>query len=155
MSDNTRKYAGYRNEALQQRILHMLDAVGHDGLTSAEIEENFDPVTEAHHGDVSGALSMLHAGLRIARLTEKRKGCKVYVERDFLDNRPCEAQGYGDRLTKDEAARLIDQRGFMDYWFTVDTAGARFATDRTRAERYSKEFFRAARRMFGDSVDPR
>lgn len=150
-----RKYAGYRNAELRERVLRLVDRSGHTGMTVHEIAAHFDPDTEAHHGDISGTLSMLHRDLVLARLTEKREGCKVYVHRDFLDSRPCEAQGRGvNRLDQDEIDRLCEIRDLLDYWFTVDNDGARFTTDKTRAERYPKQFFARARRLVGDSVNP-
>lgn len=146
------KYAGWRDPNLHASVLRHLDRAGHEGLTVSELRLRYDPDTEAHHGWVSAALSILHKDNKIARLGEKRAGCRVYVERDFLDDRKPEAYG-GSMLTKDERERLTEIRDFMDYWFTVDNEGARFATDRTRAERNHRLFFAAARPIFGDSVN--
>lgn len=153
VKSSPRKYAGYRNTDLQQRIQRIVDRSTFRGMTVHEVAAHFDPETEAHHGDISGALAELHKNLVLARLSEKREGCKIYVHRDFLDSRPCEAQGRPEHLSKDEIAHLVEVRDFMDYWFTVDQDGARFTTDKTRAERYSKQFFARARRLFGDSVN--
>lgn len=147
-----RKYAGYRNQELQRRIQSLVDRAGFRGMTAEEVAQHFDKETEAHQGDISGALAELHKGLILARLSEKRGTCKIYVHRDFLDGRKCEPQGRSDSLSKEEISRLVEIRDFMDYWFTVDQEGARFITDKTRAERYHKQFFARARRLFGDSV---
>ena len=153
MTTNPRRYSGYRDQALQERIYRLLDAAGHEGMTTLELQEHFDPLTEAGEGDITGATALLHQGLRIARLKEKRGTRKIYVQRDFLDSRPCERQGNGERLSKEEIAVLVEMRDFLDYWFTVDHEGSRFGTDRTRAERNHKMFFARARRLFGDSVN--
>lgn len=64
----------------------------------------------AHHGSASGVLSNLHKAGRIARLSEKRKRCKVYVLPDYVAGRAHEAYGrkkggdYEDGFTDGYAA---------------------------------------------------
>lgn len=152
MTTATREYTSYRDEVLQFDILALVDRAGHRGMTAAEVRAHFDAEKVAHHGMVSGALSILHRDLKVARLSEKREGYKIYVQPDFLDSRKCEPQGHGDRLSKEEIASLIEIRDFMDYWFQVDTNGSRFGTDKTIAERNQRLFFTQAKGMFGDEV---
>jgi hypothetical protein len=135
-----RKFKGYRDENLQKQVLRFIDAAGHKGLTVAELRQVI-PDDQAHHGWISGALSLLHGDLKIARLTEKREGCKVYVHPDFLDSRQAEAQGRNGP-TKDELAFLRSMEGVLEYWLQVDSQGARFGTDLTKAERNKALFIR-------------
>lgn len=143
---STRKYTGWTDERLQKRILGLIDRAGHKGLCVAELRMLI-PDTEAHHGWISGALSVLHADLKIARLKEKRLGCKVYVEPDFLDSREAEAQGRGGP-SKDDTVFAMRVIGFLEYWLQVDTAGARFTTDKSKAERNPFLFFRELRALW-------
>jgi len=46
-----------------------------------------------HHGTVSGALSVLHKEGRIARLTERRDRCRVYVHPEYVNGRDTDQQG--------------------------------------------------------------
>lgn len=148
MSDRT--YRGWTDVRLQQQIRRFIDASGHRGLTVKELR-SLIPDTEAHHGWISGATSLLHGENKIARLRgEKRDGYKVYVELDFIDNRPCEAQGWGGRLSKEERAWVDSLTEILEYWMEIDSAGARFATDKTRAERHQHLFFRALKAVWGD-----
>lgn len=140
-------YSSWRkpDSPLQKRLLSLIDAAGHQGLTVHEAYNHFDTTNVnspqfAHHGWISGALSVLHGDLRIARLSEKREGCKVYVHPDFLDNRRAEAQGSG-RPSKEEVEWLRSLDSFLEYWMQVDTEGSRFGTDRTKAQRNQRLFF--------------
>lgn len=46
-----------------------------------------------HHGTVSGALSVLHKEGKIARLTERRNRCRVYVHPAYVNERDTDSQG--------------------------------------------------------------
>lgn len=46
-----------------------------------------------HHGTVSGALSVLHKDGKIARLTERRNRCRVYVHPAYVNERDTDSQG--------------------------------------------------------------
>jgi hypothetical protein len=128
----------YKDPVVQKEVLRLVDAAGHEGRTIAEIR---DLIPAKHHGTLSGVLSVLHRDLRLARLSEKRNGCKVYVHPDFLAGRDAEAQGRGG-ATKEEIDFALSVVGALEYWLQVDSAGARFATDKTKAERNQPLFFR-------------
>lgn len=67
----------------QQAVLRHLAIAGARGGTWREI----GGVHGWHHGQVSGALSVLHKVGRIARLTEQRDGSAVYVLPDHTEGR--------------------------------------------------------------------
>lgn len=59
------------------------------GATVADMREWLG----VHHGTASGALSILHRNGRIARLAERRDGCKIYVVPQYVMGRTTETQG--------------------------------------------------------------
>lgn len=126
----------YTDPALHAEILALIDRASFSGLTVADLRNK---MPEDHHGHISGALSLLHRDLKIARLTEKREGCKVYVHPDFLNGRKAEPQGSGN-LPKDEVEELVALRDFIDYWLEEDVTGSRFVTTLSRAEIHKKLF---------------
>lgn len=73
-----------------------------------------------HHGQASGALSVLHKTGYVARLTEVRERCKVYVHPDFVGGRPIEEPGSNRRadvlatLIADMVSDYIDQAGLPE-----------------------------------------
>lgn len=62
---------------------------GADGITWKELAE----IEGWHHGQASGVLSVLHKDNRIARLTERRNRCFVYVLPEHVNGRDTQAQG--------------------------------------------------------------
>jgi len=62
-------------ENRQAITLGLVRRAGIDGLTWRELSEQ----TGWHHGTASGALSVLHKGGEIARLSERRDKCQIYV----------------------------------------------------------------------------
>lgn len=76
-----------RTAALQAAILHRANRAGFYGVTVAELRDELGE----HHGRVSSALTNLHRDDTLARLSEKRGGCKVYVLRRFVAARSTEA----------------------------------------------------------------
>ena len=68
----------------QRRVLTLLDARRDVGMTWRDLADALG----AHHGTASGALSALHKAGLIARLTETRRGCQVYVGLDHVNGRP-------------------------------------------------------------------
>lgn len=147
------KYSSWRDPdgALQKRLFAIVDGAEHHGVTVRETYPRFSSNQQhpeyAHHGWISGALSMLHADLRIVRLSERRDGCKVYVTPDFIDGRRAEAQGRGGP-SKEEIVHGQSVLSFLEYWLQVDTEGARFGTDKTKAERNQPLFFRELKAVF-------
>jgi hypothetical protein len=137
----------YKDAALQKTVLRLVDEAEHRGRTVAEIR---DLLPNHHHGTLSGVLSVLHAEMRIARLSEKRAGCKIYVHPDFIDGRKAEAQGRSNYTPQEieEAMALVD---FIDHWLQVEQTGARIVTHLTKAERFKPLFFAQLKRMRGVS----
>lgn len=70
----------------QTATMIALEHAAYDGLTWRELAE----ILNAHHGTASGALSVLHKTGKIARLTERRDRCKVYVHLDNVWGRDTE-----------------------------------------------------------------
>lgn len=105
-SDTSRARARYLDESgitsqTQQRILHHLHTQGTLGSTWKEMAEALNE----DHGTISGSLSNLHKAHHVARLTETRDRCKVYVHPNFIHGRRTEHQGR-NRLTDDEIVEL-------------------------------------------------
>jgi hypothetical protein len=80
----------YRNAKIQSRVLTLLSKSYFAGITVAEAR---DALPDLHHGTISGALSVLHKSETIARLSDKRNGCKIYVLPGYVGWRPTERQG--------------------------------------------------------------
>ena len=73
----------------QQRVISMLQNRGGHGATWKEIADR----TGWHHGTASGALSVLHKSEKIARLTQKRDKCRIYVLPEYVYGRETDEQG--------------------------------------------------------------
>lgn len=83
--------------------LRRLTVAGAAGMTWRE----FDSIAGInHHGKSTAALSMLHKEGKIARLTERRDGCAVYVALVHVDGRATEKQGARQSLV-DEMATVL------------------------------------------------
>ena len=67
----------------QKQTLIALNQSGYSGLTWKELGELFN----WHAGQSSGCLSVLHLEGMVARLTEKRNRCSVYVIPEFVNGR--------------------------------------------------------------------
>lgn len=68
----------------QRQTLEAVRLAGIDGLTWQELSER----TGWHHGTASGALSVLHRDRRLARLSERRGRCQIYVLPENILGRP-------------------------------------------------------------------
>lgn len=68
-----------------------LGLVGEQGATWRDLADYLD----VHHGAASSVLSVLHREGKVARLTEARNGCHVYVLPEEVSGR--ETQPYGGR----------------------------------------------------------
>lgn len=103
---------------LQHTAIKMLRRFKGKGLTSGEFGEHM----AVHHGTASGTMTALHMAGKVARLTEKRDGRKVYVLPEWVRDRETEEVGrtaktilmedmvdYLSALDDDEAWRLIDR----------------------------------------------
>jgi hypothetical protein len=73
----------------QRKVMNFLHFYEGHGATWKEIAEH----TGWHHGTVSGALSVLHKDKRIARLTQQRDRCRVYVLPEYVYGRETDQQG--------------------------------------------------------------
>lgn len=71
---------------MNEKILILVTNHGFYGATVAELRERLPE----HHGTVSGTLTRLHLAGRIARLAEKRGGCKIYVAQNYVSGREVE-----------------------------------------------------------------
>lgn len=67
----------------QAEVLGYAAVMGRTGVTVADLRD----ITDLHHGQVSSTLSVLHKEGRLARLTEKRDRCQVYVLPEHVDGR--------------------------------------------------------------------
>lgn len=65
---------------IQRMVQRALSIAGERGMTVAELRHY---IKDAHHGQVSSALTNLHRAGKIVRLSEKRDRCKVYVLRGY------------------------------------------------------------------------
>ena len=78
----------------QKIIVALLLRAGKIGLTWKEVAER----QNWHHGQSSGALSVLHKEGLIERLTERRNRCAVYVHPDFVNGRDTAPHGRKKRI---------------------------------------------------------
>jgi hypothetical protein len=89
-----------RTSKRQRLVMALLSDAGFKGLTYTEL----GGITGMHHGQSSGVLSNLHHKGRIARLAQKRHGCKVYVMPEWADGREAEGPGRNPRRTDGDLA---------------------------------------------------
>jgi len=89
----------------QRYVLILAERARERGITVAELRD-----ASLHHGRVSGALSVLHKVGKLARLTESRGRCKVYVLPDYVNGRPTEPHGVVHKADKEtlEAAAMVE-----------------------------------------------
>ena len=73
----------------QREAIAALDRAYLTGLTWKELSA----LAGLHHGQASGVLSVLHKANKIARLTETRDKCRVYVHLDHVGDRETDSQG--------------------------------------------------------------
>ena len=99
---------GGKTRDRQARTLEALAQAGNLGLTYQEL----GLITGWHHGQSSGALSVLHKTDRIARLSETRNRCKVYVLHENVEKRPTEPHGGNmtARTGKQPEAYMLTER---------------------------------------------
>ncbi len=105
----------------QRYVLIMAARAQERGITVAELRD-----TNLHHGRISGALSVLHKEGRLARLTEVRDRCKVYVLPWYVKGRTTEKHGVVHKADKEtvEAADKVEawlrRNEDMDALFDLD-----------------------------------
>jgi hypothetical protein len=90
----------------QRFILILAQRAKERGITVADVRDS-----TLHHGRVSGALSVLHKVGKLARLTEVRDKCKVYVLPEFVNDRQTEPHGVIHKADKEtlRAAALVEE----------------------------------------------
>jgi hypothetical protein len=79
----------------QAQVMALIAMMGVDGITVKELRE----YTRLHHGSASGLLSVLHKTGALARLSETRDRCKVYVLTEHVGGRETEPHGYRKRTS--------------------------------------------------------
>ena len=77
------------NGKYQKEVINCLLTSAEQGLTWVELQK----MLQKHHGTLTGALSALHKGGFICRLSETRGKSKVYVLPEFVQGRETEPQG--------------------------------------------------------------
>ena len=89
----------------QRFILILAQRAKEKGITVVDVRDN-----TLHHGRVSGALSVLHKVGKLARLTETRDKCKVYVLPEYVNGRPTEPHGVVHKADKEtvNAAAIVE-----------------------------------------------
>jgi DNA-binding MarR family transcriptional regulator len=87
----------------QKRTLSLLLFSRDEGLTWKELSDK----TGWHHGTASGALSVLHKAGLIARLTERRLKCAVYVAPAFVNGR--ETQTHRPNISARLLTEILDE----------------------------------------------
>jgi hypothetical protein len=112
----------------QREVLHYIVDAGVTGRTVRDVRR----ALSLHHGQASSALTLLHKAGAIARLSEVRDRCKVYVVPELVVGRETEAvasrhartrEFYPRRGDKVEAwlKECRDQHANMDTtWFALD-----------------------------------
>lgn len=82
---------GTTSKRQRTALAHLASSLDH-GRTWRELAT----ITGWHHGQASGVLTILHKAGRIARLTERRQRCRVYVLPEHVDGR--ETEPYSPRV---------------------------------------------------------
>jgi hypothetical protein len=82
----TSKDAERRRALMQKPLYHYVAAQGAHGATRAEACREFNN----DGGAISSALTVMHKAGVLARLTEVRDGCKVYVDAAHVNGRATE-----------------------------------------------------------------
>ena len=104
----------------QARVLQYLGDWFTHGATWKQVAEDLD----LHHGQASGVLSGLHKAGKIARLTERRNRCYVYVLPEHVNGRDTQQQGRNQqtRYTQQDMARA-----FIEGYAHASGSSVRFA----------------------------
>jgi hypothetical protein len=92
----------------QQTVVTALSNAGPHGMTWKELAHRYG----WHHGQASGALSVLHKEGLICRLSERRDRCKVYVIPEYVYDRQTEKHGGSiqGRSRKQQEACMLSER---------------------------------------------
>lgn len=88
-----------------REVFYTVAGAGQYGMNWVEVARNLN----LHHGQASGALSSLHRRGFVARLTEKRDRCSVYVANRYLldrDTIPYPSEKPAEVSESDECTRI-------------------------------------------------
>lgn len=96
----------------QSQALAYADVFGHTGVTVKDLRE----MTDWHHGQASGVLSVLHKEGRLVRLAEKRDRCHVYVLPEHVSGRVTQPHGRSRKatLTTEEEEAVTRLQSLLD-----------------------------------------
>jgi hypothetical protein len=89
----TRRARNGRAEAIQQQVWDMLTAAGPDGVIYTEVRDKLG----VNSNIANPALSVLHKDGRIAKLSDKRDGCGIYVHIAHINGREVVPHGGMDK----------------------------------------------------------
>lgn len=98
---------------------------GVHGMTWKELADFYD----WHHGTASGVLSVLHKAGKIARLTERRNRCFVYVLNEYVNGRDTQEQGRDPEVMIDRLMDLLVEYDEKAELFGTSGAGAYFLAE--------------------------
>jgi len=92
----------------QHTVMTTLASAGRHGMTWKELATRHG----WHHGQASGALSVLHKEKLICRLSERRERCKVYVTPGYVFDRQTEPHGGSiqSRSRKQQEECMLSER---------------------------------------------
>lgn len=96
----------------QEQIIGALRAAGTTGLTWSEL----GTLMGWHHGQATGALSVLHKEREIEALDSRRKRSTIYVLREFIAGRPTRDPGTtrGNRILAEANVELNRENGALN-----------------------------------------
>lgn len=123
----------------QRYLLILAQRAAERGITVADVRD-----TSLHHGRVSGALSALHKAGRLARLTETRDKCHVYVLPYYVKGRETQGQRVthrADKATLDAATyveKRIEMREDMEALFDIPASDTEYLDAVKQLVRYAK-----------------
>lgn len=102
--------SGGTTTARQRLVLGYLGLNRGTGATWREVADRLG----WHHGQASGALSVLHKAGLVARLTERRGRCAVYVLPEWVGGREVAAQGRRQKPPPEPDAALAATVSWFD-----------------------------------------
>ena len=110
----------------QRLVLEYVGAGEHDGATVKELRTDFG----WHHGQASGALSNLHKAGYLARLTERRERCAVYVLPEFVQDR--ETAPHGNNKPKPDLVLATQEEVSADVPQPIESGDAALLREQWR-----------------------
>lgn len=122
-SEASRQRAEERDESgqtatLQARVLGYVGLGFTEGRTIEEVRRRFP---NEHHGSLSGALTALHKAGKVARLTEQRGKCSIYVHPKYVEQRETATPSIRGR----DRLRTAIESLIEEFWSEVDWSEGR------------------------------